>query len=104
MVFDNGEIITGCNVENASYSCTICAERCAIFSAVVLGKDLTKVQEVYIQSDQSILFYPCGACLQVMAEFLKTRTIVKVLAKEKEGKKLTAQYTLKELLPHCFKI
>ena len=62
-----GEVFTGCNVENASYSLTICAERNAVFQAVAAGVKEFAAIAIYVDSDQS--FPPCGACRQVLAEF-----------------------------------
>jgi len=61
------EIISGCNVENASYGLTICAERNAIFSAVARGK--TNFKSILIVAEGNGLAKPCGACRQVMNEF-----------------------------------
>jgi len=61
------EIIAGCNVENASYGLTICAERNAIFSAVARGK--TDFKSILIVAEGNSLAKPCGACRQVMNEF-----------------------------------
>lgn len=67
LLTEDGEIITGCNVENASYGLTICAERNAIFSAVARGKSNFKGLLVVAEGDD--LAKPCGACRQVMNEF-----------------------------------
>ena len=98
----NGEIFSGCNIENASYSCTICAERCAIFNAVSSGADLKQVENVYIMCDQSKPFSPCGACRQVMSELLKPD--VNVIMLTSKNKNLVEQQTLKNLLPLGFKL
>ena len=64
----DGEIFTACNVENASYGLTICAERAAIFQAVArLGPDMKWVRAAVIAVGHE--FPPCGACRQVLAEF-----------------------------------
>ena len=67
----DGEVFTGCNVENASYSMTICAERTAIFKAVSEG--CTEFQKIAVAGsgtdDFSKPCQPCGACLQVLSEF-----------------------------------
>jgi cytidine deaminase len=63
----DGTVITGCNVENSSYSLTICAERAAIFKAVADGH--TKFSTLAIVSDDKSFLPPCGACRQVLSEF-----------------------------------
>jgi len=63
----DGRIYSGCNIENSSYSLTVCAERTAIFKAVSEGcKDFDAIA-IYVDSEH--LFPPCGACRQVIAEF-----------------------------------
>ena len=63
----DGTVFTGCNVENASYSLTICAERNAVFQAVASGHREFLALAIYV--DGEMLFPPCGACRQVLAEF-----------------------------------
>lgn len=71
LLAEDGRIFTGCNIENASYSMTICAERTAIFKAVSEG--CTKFRAIAVagssDDDFSLPCTPCGACLQVMSEF-----------------------------------
>ena len=62
-----GSLFTGCNVENASYGLTICAERNAVFAAVAAGQK--KFKAIAIVADGAGKPYPCGACRQVLAEF-----------------------------------
>lgn len=71
LLTNDGRIFTGCNIENASYSLTICAERTAVFKAVSEG--VTNFSAIAIagsgNGDFSKPCYPCGACLQVLGEF-----------------------------------
>jgi cytidine deaminase len=67
LLCSDGQVFTGCNVENASYSLTICAERNALFQAVNAGCREFLGIAIYVDSDE--LFPPCGACRQVLAEF-----------------------------------
>lgn len=90
----SGAIFTGCNVENASYGLTICAERNCMFTAVAAGDQEFEVLCVAADTKKPVV--PCGACLQVMAEFKLPRVI---LANCK-GK--TQVKTLAELLPCAF--
>ncbi len=92
----SGKIFTGCNVENSSYGLTNCAERTAIFKAVSEGE--TKFTELVIFSNTEELFYPCGACRQVISEFSSDLKITVVsLIDELET-------SIAELLPHGFKL
>ena len=98
LLAENGEIFTGCNVENASYGLTICAERNAIFSAVSDGvKDFS---EMVIIAKSDSLPYPCGACRQVLSEFCKPDFKIYVVADKQQ--ELTEELTLGELLPKSF--
>jgi cytidine deaminase len=63
----NGEVYTGCNIENAAYSPTCCAERVAVFKAVSSGNK--EFEAIAVTSDSSDITYPCGVCRQVLAEF-----------------------------------
>jgi cytidine deaminase len=67
LLCSDGSVFTGCNVENASYSLTICAERNAVFQAVASGQREFLAIAIYV--DGEVLFPPCGACRQVLAEF-----------------------------------
>ncbi len=90
----NGEIFCGCNVENASYGLTVCAERVAVFSAIAAG--CRQLEELLLVTDSATAVAPCGACRQVMAEF----DIKLVHMADKEGRIKT--YHLAELLPLVF--
>ena len=64
---ENGRIFTGCNVENATYGLTICAERVAVFKAISEGAG--KLRRIVVVADTDILTPPCGACRQILWEF-----------------------------------
>jgi cytidine deaminase len=99
ILLDNGEIFTGCNVENASYGLTNCAERSAIFAAVSsLGGARTKVRAVAVVNDHNAPCSPCGACRQVIAEFGSDAVIWY------QGVNGVQQSTIRELLPECFSL
>ncbi|OYD14952.1 cytidine deaminase [candidate division WOR-3 bacterium JGI_Cruoil_03_51_56] len=91
---EQGRIYAGCNVENTSYGLTICAERAAIFKAVCAGAK--SIKAVLVFTDTKKLTRPCGACLQVIAEFGENPEII--LA----NKSIMRRYRLKDLLPERF--
>lgn len=66
---NDGKIFAGCNVENASYGMTNCAERTAIFSAVAQLGSLMEISEIAVVCEQKVPCAPCGACRQVIYEF-----------------------------------
>lgn len=70
----SGRLYTGCNIENSSFGLTVCAERVAIFQAVAAGEH--KLDMLAVVADSEQLPLPCGACLQVMAEFGITKVLV----------------------------
>ncbi len=74
LLTEDGEIFEGCNVENSSYSLTICAERNAVFQAVMSGK--TSFRSIAIASDDHAFLPPCGACRQVLSEFSPSMEIL----------------------------
>lgn len=91
---EDGSIHAGCNVENASYGLTVCAERVAVGAAVAHG--VRRFRAVAIATSGRGPVPPCGACRQVLAEFSPRMTIVSVAG---DGRK---QWTLNELLPEPF--
>lgn len=94
LLTEDGELFTGCNIEIASYSPTICAERTAIFKAVSEGGK--KIKEIAIVGD-SHYSYPCGVCRQVLREFGQDATIY--VANSEEDYR---EHKLEELLPNSF--
>ena len=92
----SGEIYSGCNVENASYSLTVCAERNAIFQAVAKGKREFEKIAIYVDSDE--IFSPCGACRQVMVEFSPDMKVI--IANSKK----VIETSMTELLPLKFEL
>jgi len=90
----DGAVFSGCNVENASYGLTICAERAAICAAVTAG--VTRFRRAVVVSDVDPPAAPCGACRQVLAEFGLDLPIDGV------GSRGTVRWRLSELLPVAF--
>ncbi len=101
LLSENGDIFTGCNIENAAYSPTNCAERTAFFKAV--SKGVRDFQAICIVGGKSgnVTEYitPCGVCRQVMMEFCNPETFQIILAVDEEHYRIL---TLKELLPLGF--
>ncbi|MEM8955840.1 MAG: cytidine deaminase [Verrucomicrobiota bacterium] len=94
LLTETGEIFTGCNVENASYGLSNCAERTAVFKAVSEGHQSFKAIAISLVGGGS----PCGACRQVLNEFAPN---LLVLIADESGQ-LTSQTTLDALLPNPF--
>ena len=97
----NGQIYTGCNIENAAYTPTNCAERTAFFKAVSEGvRDFGAICIVGGPEGQLNDYTPpCGVCRQVMMEFCRPKEFQIILAKGKEDYKI---YRLEELMPQGF--
>jgi len=96
---EDDKIYTGCNIENASYGLTVCAERVAIFKAVAAGnKKIQRLATSCIKGDknQPATLMSCGACRQVMSEFMGDDTIIVV-----DG---VGTFTMAEYLPSRFKL
>ncbi|SJZ66552.1 cytidine deaminase [Pilibacter termitis] len=96
LVAENGTIFTGCNIENASYGLTNCAERTAIFKAISSG-ERTFIHLV-ISGETPEPISPCGACRQVIAEFCSPEMPVVLVGKNN----VTKETTVGELLPYMF--
>jgi len=97
LLTSSGDVIIGCNVENASYGATICAERNAIFSAIAAGH--TRFEALCVAGDTGEAVVPCGICRQVMTEF---NDGLVVICSNKEGK--IKRYCVEELLPYKFEL
>jgi len=92
LLSSDGTVFTGCNIENASYGLTICAERVALFKAVSEGvKDFVTLA-LWTEKPS----WPCGACLQCLAEFAPNLRVIRL------GEAGIEERTLKELLPLAF--
>jgi cytidine deaminase len=76
LLFDDGEIVTGCNVENVSYGLTSCAERNALFRAVSERGPRRKIAAIAVANRNGAPCPPCGACRQVMSEFVTPGAVV----------------------------
>ena len=93
----DGTVYKGCNIENASYPVTICAERVALASAVAEGK--REFSAIVITGGEDYCF-PCGMCRQALAEFCDKNFKVVIAKNENE----TKVYKLIELLPEAFEL
>jgi cytidine deaminase len=95
-----GRVFQGCNVENASYGLTLCAERTALGAAVAAGH--RRFTAIAIVSSGQIAPIPCGACLQALAEFCRPDFVILTAAARDPA--ATVAYTLKDLLPRAFRL
>jgi cytidine deaminase len=96
---DQGEIFSGCNVENASYGLTNCAERSAIFTAVQGTKAARLViRAVAVVNRDGVACSPCGACRQVIFEFGENATVIF------QGKNDLLEMKIQDLLPQSFRL
>ena|SRR5688500_12517614 len=96
VIADDGSIVAGCNVENASYGLTICAERVAIFSAIAQGRK--RISAIAIANKAGEFSVPCGACRQVMVEFATPD--LEIILEDKKGELRVLK--LGDLLPEPF--
>jgi cytidine deaminase len=92
----SGKIYSGCNVENASYGLTCCAERNAIFTMVAAGE--TEIREILVIGESEEFLPPCGACRQVIAEFAAPPTVVHMCRRDGTCR----DTTVNELVPFIF--
>lgn len=94
----SGQIFVGCNIENASYGMTNCAERTAIFSAVAQLGSAMEIAEIAVVCEQNVPCAPCGACRQVIYEFGP------IAAVYFQGPKGWTSMPIKDLLPEGFRL
>jgi len=92
---EQGQVFTGCNVENASYGLSLCAERVAVFKAISEGAE--KFKRVAVVADTDVLTPPCGACRQILWEFCGDAELA---LENLAGKRETM--TVKQILPRPF--
>lgn len=92
----SGKVYVGCNVENASFGATNCAERTAIFKAVSEGE--CEFESIAVVCSEGRKAYPCGICLQVMSEFFPNGTVI---LEDETG---IFTYQVNELLPGAFRL
>lgn len=95
LLMNDGTVITGCNVENASFGATNCAERTAIFKAVSMG--YRDFQKIAVVSNSKKFTYPCGICRQVIAEFTMAATMV-----FDDAEKGIVEIPMTDILPYRF--
>ena len=97
MLTRRGEIITGANVESASYGLTCCAERVALFSALTAGKRDFAAVAIVARAPGGAM--PCGACRQLLAEYAPD---AKVWVADSDHLKIIKEFSVKTLLPGAF--
>lgn len=93
----SGRVYTGCNVENASYGLTMCAERVAVGSALAAGE--REFRRAVIVSDARLPASPCGACREVLGEFAPDLVVHSIAAGGD-----AVEWSMRELLPHRFEL
>ena len=98
VLLDNGVIVTGCNVENASYRLTTCAEQSAIAAAVSLHGPAIRIHAIAVANLNNTASQPCGACRQTIHEFSTPGTII--FFPSEDG--TIAQASMADLLPAAF--
>jgi cytidine deaminase len=95
---EDGRLFTGCNVENASYGLTMCAERAAIFTAVQQVQGKLALRAVAVVNGNDVPCSPCGACRQVIAEFGEHTVVVF------RGQEGYIDMSIADLLPETFRL
>lgn len=97
VLMEDDSIVSGCNIENASYGATNCAERTAIFTAIANGHK--RIKAVAVIGDEHNYTYPCGICRQVIVEFAANRDIPILIVKNQKDYLVKS---LEEILPGAF--
>jgi cytidine deaminase len=97
LLFDDGSVTTGCNVENVSYGLTICAERTALFRAIAEHGSARRIVAVLVTNLNDAPSPPCGACRQVLSEFVTPNAVVYFF----DGRAIVSK-PFAELLPYAF--
>lgn len=98
VVLSNGKMYSGCNIENASYGGTVCAERVAVWKAYSENKSDIKITAVVVASEEQNPWPPCGFCRQVLAEFIEPDARI-ILVNAAGQEKI---HLFKDLLPEAF--
>ncbi len=98
LMLSNGQVYSGCNIENASYGGTVCAERVAIWKAFSENKADIKIQKMFVASAEDSPWPPCGFCRQVIAEFATPETEIVLVNLDNAEKR----YLFKDLFPESF--
>lgn len=99
LLFDDGSLVTGCNVENASYGLTSCAERNALFAAIGARGAGAKIVAVTVTNLNEAPSPPCGACRQVLSEFAAADAVISF-----PGRHGMETLPFAELFPHTFSL
>jgi cytidine deaminase len=94
----SGEIFTGCNIENASFGGTVCAERVAVWNAISKMGPHIEIQDVAVATDSNPAWPPCGFCRQVINEFKTNSTSIHLI----NATGVEKTFSFNELLPHSF--
>jgi cytidine deaminase len=97
LLFDDGQVVTGCNVENMSYGLTSCAERNALFRAISERGAGAKIAAIAVANRNGAASPPCGACRQVMSEFVTPHAVITFPGDQGPETLLFAQ-----IFPHSF--
>ncbi len=99
LITKNKKIFSGCNIENASYGGTVCAERVALWKAISTSKS-SSIEHLFVYTKNKNPWPPCGFCRQVMSEFMNNKSLI-YLVNDKGVQKV---FTLEDLLPESFSI